>query len=70
MPLHIGICPLQAYAKDNDQGKPGWEVYWHIIFTQKYAILQAIRPTGMILEQDKPDEPNIKLKFGQYYQVY
>ena len=39
-------------------------------FTPRDYILQSIRPSGMILGQDKPDYPNLKLDFGQYCQVY
>ena len=33
-------------------------------------MLQAIGPAGMILGQEKSDYSNIKLEFGQYFQVY
>ena len=46
------------------------KVHWNNIFTPKYYILQAIRPSGIILSQDKPDYSNIKLEFSQYCQVY
>ena len=46
------------------------KVHWHNVFTPKYYISQAIGPEGMILCQEKTDYSNLKLDFGQYYQLY
>ena len=45
-------------------------VHWHNIFTPKDYILQAIAPEVIILGQDKPDYPNLKLDVVQYCQEY
>ena len=45
-------------------------IHWQNKFIPKYYISQAIGSAGMILGQEKPDNPKLKLDFGQYCQVY
>ena len=47
-----------------------YKVHWHNIFTQTYYISQAIGPSVIILDKDKPYYPNLKLDFGKYWKVY
>ena len=46
------------------------KIHWNNIFTPKDYISQAIGLAGMILRQEKPVYPNLKLDVGKYCQVY